>query len=193
MDPKGLSIEMAKRLKEERQRKKLSHVALSKLLKATYGIEISKDSLQNYEVSTESHTKSFTNNGMRVEYLRCLADFYDVSTDYLLGLTDIRSRNETVKDIHSKTGLSQAAIVRLMDDRELSDTPYIPFLNQLIENNRLPDLSALVTSYTNVDKDQSIRLDMIPVTDGLDDYHFQASAFLKALLTEYFFMIIEGK
>lgn len=128
-----------------------------------------------------------------IDALPKLANYFAVSTDYLLGLTDIHSRNETLQGIHEKIGLSQTAISRLMVDRDLNDTPYLPFLNQLIESGHLSDLSALVTSYTNTDSSECIRLDMIPVSDGVEDYQFQASAFLKAVLTEYFFQIIEDK
>lgn len=193
MDNKDLSLKMAKRLKEERQNKNLSHISLSKALKENYGIDISKDSLQNYEVSSEAHTKSYTNNGMRIEYLRCLADFYCVSTDYLLGLSEIRTRNETIQAIHNQTGLSQKAIVRLKHDKEVWGNPYIPFLNRIIESKDLVDLSRLVDSYNKIDADSHIRLDMIPETDNLDNYEYQATAFLKALLSEYFFKVINDK
>lgn len=193
MDNKKLSLEMAKRLKEERKKKKLSHISLSKVLKERYDIDISKDSLQNYEVTSEAHSKSFTNNGMRIEYLRCLADFYSVSTDYLLGLSEIRTRNESIQAIHNQTGLSQEAIVRLKHDREVWGNSYIPFLNRIIESEDLLDLSRLVDSYRKIDVNSHIRLDMIPETDNLDNYEFQATAFLKAVLSEYFFKVIDGQ
>ena len=83
------SFVMAKRLKELREGKRLSHVNLAKALKDQYGIEISRDSLMAYEVSDPNNTKAYRNEGMKVEYLRCLAEYYGVSVDYLLGYKTI--------------------------------------------------------------------------------------------------------
>ncbi len=82
------SFIMAERLKRLREEKGLSHDKLSKALFENYGVKISSDSLINYEVTNENHTKAYKNQGMRVEYLRCFADFYGVSADYILGQID---------------------------------------------------------------------------------------------------------
>lgn len=188
MDGKALSLEMAKRLKEERQRKGLSHVALSKSLKTAYGIDISKDSLQNYEVATESHTKSFTNNGMRVEYLRCLADFYGVSTDYLLGLSDIRSCNETLQDIHSKTGLSQSAIIKLMVDKDTGDSSSVELISYLADKDvaRLSDAIKAVNHFSATPKNASIDMDGADYDVEMSElYRVIANKILWDLLKEY--------
>lgn len=104
------SLIMAERLKKLRLERSLSHVSLSKALKEQFGIEISRDSLMNYEVSDPNSTKAYKNEGMRVEFLRCLAEFYGVSTDYILGLTNDRSSERlTVDDL----GFSDYAIEKL--------------------------------------------------------------------------------
>ena len=110
MDSKELSFKMGKRLKEERERKGLSHVGLSNALYERYGVRIAKDSLINYEVCVENHAKSFKNNGMRVEYLRYLADFYGVSTDWLVGLSNVRNPNPSVRSICEVLGLTESSV-----------------------------------------------------------------------------------
>jgi len=188
MDGKALSIETAKRLKEERQNKSLSHVALSNKLKEAYGIDISKDSLQNYEVATESHTKSFANNGMRVEYLRCFADFYGVSTDYLLGLSDIRSCNETLQDIHSKTGLSQSAIIKLMVDRIAGDSSGVELISYLAckDLERLSDTIKAVNHFLATPKNASLDIDGTDYDIEMSElYRVIANKILWDLLKEY--------
>lgn len=101
------SFIMAKRLQVLRKGKdNMSHAKLSATLKEKYGIDISSDSLMNYEVATESHTKAFKNLGMSVKYLRCLADFFGVSTDYLLGLVDNPSPDQSIVAVCQYTGLS---------------------------------------------------------------------------------------
>lgn len=108
------SFEMAERLKRLRESKGLSHEKLSKALLDQYGIKISSDSLINYEVANPCHSKACKNQGMRVEYLRCLADFYGVSADYLLGISSTKSPNPTIHSIVNGTGISEDVALLLM-------------------------------------------------------------------------------
>ena len=96
------SVKMGKRLKALREEtplngKKMSHEKLKEKLKEIYGVEISRDSLMNYEVSDVNHSKFGTNLKMNVEYLNCLSSFYGVSTDYLLGRSDAKTANEDIQ------------------------------------------------------------------------------------------------
>ncbi len=105
----------------------MSHAKLSVTLKEKYGIDISSDSLMNYEVATESHSKALKNLGMSVKYLRCLADFYGVSTDYLLGLVDTPSPDQNVQAMCQYTGLSHSSVKtlhfqHLMDSTQIAKT-----------------------------------------------------------------------
>ena len=109
------SIKMATRLKELRNERNLSHVKLSEALKEKYGVGISKDSLIAYEVTSAIHDKACANQGMRAESLRCLADFYDVSTDYLLGIVDEKTPNTEVRAVCSFIGLSEENVNYLHD------------------------------------------------------------------------------
>ena len=112
------SILMAKRLKKLREEKKISHVSLSNAIKEKYGIDISRDSLMSYEVSDPNHTKAYKNDGMRVEYLRCLADFYGVSADYLLGFTNAPNRQPSAVD---ELGLSPKVVRCIKLSKEWSE------------------------------------------------------------------------
>ena len=116
MNKEKLSLKMGERLRKLRKSRGLSYERLQAAISEKYGVEISKDSLINYEVSDENHTKRFKNNGMRVEYLRYFSDFYHVSADYLLALSDIKATDSTTRDICEKTGLSEHTISRLMQD-----------------------------------------------------------------------------
>lgn len=96
------SVKMGKRLKALREEtplngKKMSHEKLKEKLKEIYGVEISRDSLMNYEVSDVNHSKFGTNLKMNVEYLNCLSSFYGVSTDYLLGRSDAKQQMRIYK------------------------------------------------------------------------------------------------
>lgn len=104
------SFVMADRLRSLRESKKLSHEKLSKSIFEKYGIKISSDSLMNYEVSREEHSKKYKNLGMRVEYLYCLADFYGVSTDWILGISDVQSPDAELQAVVEYTGIPEDAI-----------------------------------------------------------------------------------
>lgn len=113
-----LSFIMAQRLKLLREEKGLSHDRLSKALFDQFGAKISADSLINYEVADPNHSKAGKNKGMRVEYLRVFADFYGVSSDYILGLTDVRKQDLSVRKICEFTGLSEKVITHLSEQRQ---------------------------------------------------------------------------
>lgn len=196
-----ISFLIASRLKSERTRAKLSHAKLSEAIQEKYGISISIDSLKGYEVDTANKTKTGSNKGMRIEYLYCLADFYGVSTDYLLGISNSRSRNTEIRTISNATGLSDKAILKLTLDKSLVDKGiydsndffYLSILNRLIESESFLDMTRLADAYCRVTTDSSLHIDLDHLVPGLDDVSIQTAAFLKAVLSEYFFKIIENK
>lgn len=112
MDRQRVSFTMGQRLKDLREGCDLSHVDLIKQLSEKYGISISRDSLMAYEIADQTRAKAskLPNLGMRVEYLYCLADFFGVSIDYLLGKTDIKSVDANLQSVCGYTGLSECAI-----------------------------------------------------------------------------------
>ena len=52
---------------------------------------------------------------MKIEYLDMFADFYNVSTDYLLGRTKSKSINLTEQALYDKYGLSVSALENLSE------------------------------------------------------------------------------
>lgn len=106
----NLSFVLAQHLKELRKSRGLSYAELSKVLQEKYEIQISKESLTNYEVSDANHTKARKNEGMSVKYLYYLADFYQVTTDYLLGIAKEPRRDESIQAVCKFTGLSANAV-----------------------------------------------------------------------------------
>ena len=135
MDNKELSFTMAERIKKLRENAGLSHEKLSRELYSKYRDSndskreeqrrkrkkdkeseslISKSSLMDYECTDEYHAKAYKNEGMSVGYLRYLADFYGVSADYILGLSDVPTRDQNLKNICESTGLSQRAAEKLI-------------------------------------------------------------------------------
>lgn len=72
------------RLKKLREEAGLTQTAIAKEL------ETSQPSYQNWETGTRNPSR---------ETIQKLADFFGVSTDYLLGNTDIKNPEETISDV----------------------------------------------------------------------------------------------
>lgn len=128
---KKLSFVTAERLKKLREGKGLSHAALSKAIKEKSSEDISRDSLINYECQDEHSTsKVYKNHGMSTKNLLCLAAFYGVSTDYILGVSDVKSPKNGIGDAVNITGLSEENILTLSLAHQASEiaTPFNPLL-----------------------------------------------------------------
>lgn len=104
----------ADRIYELRTQAGLSHQRLSDELKETMNVNISKNSLMNYEQRSTASPKFGSNEGMSVKNLFALASFFNVSTDYILGLSDTKSPNVDVKIMAEHLGLREEIIVELM-------------------------------------------------------------------------------
>ena len=68
------------------------------------------------------------------ENLRKLAIYFDVSTDYLLGLTGVKSQDMELRAICEKIGLSESAVAVLVSTKDRRKKTYvIDFLEHIIE------------------------------------------------------------
>ena len=113
------------RLEDLRKEKKLSFEQLSKQL-AERGVNISHTNLKNYEINDPVHSLYGRTRSMSIEYLVAFADFYDVSVEYLLGLSNSRKRE--YHDISEQLGLCDGAItelVRCKDNSTNEEEPQI--------------------------------------------------------------------
>lgn len=157
----GFDIEksfiMAERLKQLREEKGLSHEKLSKALFDQYGVKISSDSLINYEVADAGHTKAYKNQGMRVEYLRCLADFYGVSADYILGQINDPCRIPSAID---ELGLSEKAVKWLAEIQSLKRRDIIWNMNPVFENSFFQCLVYSLTDYMDAARAEEIYMQL---------------------------------
>ena len=107
------------RLEDLRKEKKLSFEQLSKQL-AERGINISHTNLKNYEINDSVHPLYGRTRSMSIECLVAFADFYDVSVEYLLGLSN--SRKQEYHDISEQLGLCDRAIDELVQCKENSSS-----------------------------------------------------------------------
>lgn len=157
MDKKILSFTVGERLKALRLERNLSHEKLCKQMEYKYKISISRDSLIAYEIADETRAKAskLPNLGMRLEYLYCLADFFGVSLDYLVGKTDIKVPDCNIQFICKYTGLSEDSIETLRFlNYSLDGTYIIPTVDLLIRQEELPPENSLDFCY-DVDNSSS--------------------------------------
>lgn len=111
------------RLEDLRKEKKLSFEQLSKQL-AGRGVSISHTNLKNYEINDPLHPLYGRTRSMSIEYLVAFADFYDVSVEYLLGLSN--SRKQEYNNISEQLGLCDGAIEELIRCKEKSGSEENP-------------------------------------------------------------------
>lgn len=109
------ALTMGERLKDLRTSKKLSLQTLHEL------VGMSASTLGAYENDLKNPS---------VELIKRLADYYDVSLDYLTGRTEISNPQIDIQAICSKTGLAQETVQFLMCNDKKSAA--CEFVNQLL-------------------------------------------------------------
>lgn len=73
-----------------------------------------------------------------VKQIMAIADFFGVSADYLLGRTDVKTTDTSIKEISEYTGLSEENIEALHRSKESSEplNDYIKFGIEFVKNCR---------------------------------------------------------
>lgn len=91
----------SERLKAEREKKGQTQEQFARSLTSIYGISTSRGSISFYEKGERSAD---------IEFIAAVADYCQVSADYLLGLSSIESVIPTLQSACSYTGLSEQTI-----------------------------------------------------------------------------------
>ena len=104
----------AKRLRMLRIDKKMTLKELAAALEQKYEIEITYGSISNYE-------RSFRIPDIRI--LSYIADFFDVSTDYLLNVTDERNAKILQTSIYDDNNTKHEVKIAVDKDSKLADMP----------------------------------------------------------------------
>lgn len=76
---------------------------------------------------------------IKIDTLKKICCYYGISSDYLLGLSDVKNTNSDIKQINISTGLSEKAINQIIRMKE-SDPNMIYCLNVLLENDEVCDM-----------------------------------------------------
>ena len=123
-----------------------------------------------------------------VDKLVMIADYFGVSADYLVGRSEIPTRNETIQGIHQKTGLWEDSIATLMTEIVCEDYEICDFISYLVVNSRTSQLIAAIKSMNKfIDDPKSVTLDV----EG-KCYHTEMKSLFKMVVSDLFFEIIDG-
>lgn len=126
---------------------------------------ISEQAVKNYEkaasqkASSESTDRTKAIAGMKIETLFNIASKLNVSADYLLGLSETRTPDVSVKEMVEKTGLSEDIVLRLIAWNNIDnstatvDATSPEYLKQISEDlnwvSKKDAFSDLVIEFTN--------------------------------------------
>lgn len=123
----SLKYEIASRLKEIRQKEKLTQRNLAKILKCT------PQAISAYETAT-----NFPDIFTLIKY----STLFKISTDYLLGITDSKIPN--IDKVFKEIGLTEKSTINL---KKISTSKKNKeYLNQILENKNLPIIFKLIVN-----------------------------------------------
>lgn len=137
------------------------------------------------------------------EALIKIANFFSVSIDYLLGITDISSQNQNIRSIAEFTGLSQKAVEEIIEAKNSIWVIDLIPLNWLLSNglfslggplgsmNRMAastiKLASFRDKWNNLSKDETMKQanEVTKVRDDIDLMKFKADNAFRKLLDQY--------
>lgn len=104
------------------------------------------------EKQINKHLNTIDVRKINGEYLSIYSQFFNCSTDYILGLTNIKSGNTDIRYFCEATGLSENAITNLLTihNEELSEIPlnvYNEFFSVILDNK---DIDVLRLDWTRL-------------------------------------------
>ncbi len=123
----------ARRLRELRLEKGFSSVEkVANTLSERYGAGFSKDTLGNYERICDDASTRTNAGGMPIRTVYCLSEFYGVSVEYILGLSDNRTKDTELAAVCEYTGLDEDVVDYLHECRKRNSKVVVGMLNKLL-------------------------------------------------------------
>lgn len=116
MYDKTITAERLNDLRNPCGKRKYTLLQLSEEIEKKTGVRISHTQLSNYE---DNDPINKDKDIMNLKNVIALADFYDVSVDYLIGTSNSKSNDITIKTICDYTGLTEKSITVLKESQNL--------------------------------------------------------------------------
>ena len=143
------------------------------------------------KIGTSQCTLSDFINGkrsIRSDTLKKLCEYYNVSSDYILGLSDVPSPNAETRAICEKTGLSEKTVSKLFDYQAHEWTYISCFLNHIVA---YPELEKLILAiHQKNESDKFLRNAIIKGADN--DFEVPMSAVYQTYIDREFQEMIRG-
>ncbi len=143
------------------------------------------------KLGVTDNTISYYASGERtpnLEQVIKISEIFNVSADYILGLSDIQTRNETIQGINAEIGLSQKSISTLKVERTCGDTEIVEFLDYIISN---PNLTRIINAIHTTNKfennPQIARMEI----DG-NAIKMEMNAIYKTYVQDEFWKMVKG-
>lgn len=123
---------------------------------------------------------------IRCSNLIKICEYFNVSADYLLCLSDVKTRNETIDGINRRTGLSAKAIVNLHLDT-ITGGDFAKFVSFLLENEKFMEFFRLVSDRNGNREPHSFIVDTYPYPeiDGKELIRYVADKIIWEILDAY--------
>ncbi|MDE7172284.1 MAG: helix-turn-helix domain-containing protein [Oscillospiraceae bacterium] len=116
-----------------------------------------------------------------------IAKALNISADYLLGLSEVSTRNETIQGINKETGLWENAIAILKTEKVCGDNNMSDFVSYLVMNTNFQKLISAIKQKNNYSGSAVCSLDV----DGKDQEILMGHLW-KVIVTDLFWEIVEG-
>lgn len=127
---------------------------------------------------------------VRSDTLEKLCRHFNVSADWLLGLSDIPSRNETLQSVGAYTGLWQQALITLRVEQDTGGRDIQDFISYLISHPALPALiDALQQKNSFANTGEKFSLD---VGKSRNVYSVEIEAVCKKIVDDLLREILDG-
>lgn len=111
----------------------------------------------------------------------------NVSADYLLGLSEAATRNETIQGIHIETGLWEDAIATLIADKSCNDYELSDFISYEIKNSNFHKLISAIKQKNGYSSSVYCSLDVAG-----ENHKILMQSLLKVVITDLFWEIANG-
>ena len=142
------------------------------LLKLTSGSELSDYKRRDRDIRSSNLVK--------------ICEYFKVSADYLLCLSDVKARNMTIAEINRETGLSEDAITALIIDAEFGEQT-AKFISFLIKNKYFRELIGLINKRNGSAPQGSVIVDagISYEVDAKEMYQYLADKLIWKILKTY--------